>query len=213
MTLPIAEQRLIACPRCDLLHLDPEAGEDSADLDYTVRCARCHAVLMAPRTGAFTQVFVLAVTALILLVAAVYFPFLDLQVAGLTNKTSLLDAILAFSSGLLLPLSFAVAALIVLIPALRFAAVAYTLWPLLRARPPFRHARKMFRLAEVLRPWAMAEIFIVGVAVALVKVAGLASISIGPAFWAFCALVVVAALHDNFMCRWTIWKSLEQSSG
>jgi paraquat-inducible protein A len=206
LTDAVAENGLFACPSCDLLHVDPEAGEDC-----TVRCLRCHAVLLAPRSGAFTKVFVLAVTALILMVAAVWFPFLDLQVAGLTNKTSLLDAIFAFSSGNLLPLSFAVAALIVLIPALRFAAVAYTLWPLLHNRPPFRHARASFRLAEGLRPWAMAEIFIVGVAVALVKVAGLASISIGPAFWAFCALVVVAALHDNLMCRWTIWKSLEQS--
>ena len=208
MTLNMAEPGLFACPRCDLLHGDPEAPES-----FTVRCARCHAVLLAPRAGAFTRVLVLAVTALILMVAAVGFPFLDLRVAGLTNRTSLLDAIFAFSSGLLLPLSFAVAALIVLIPAVRFAAVAYTLWPLVRGHAPFRHARRMFRLAELLRPWAMAEIFIVGVAVALVKVAGLASIGIGPAFWAFCALVVVAALHDNFMCRWTIWKSLEQSRG
>ena len=47
----------------------------------------------------------------------------------------------------------------------------------------------------------MAEVFIVGVAVALVKVAGLAHLSIGPAFWAFVALVLVTVLKDNFMCR------------
>lgn len=156
--------------------------------------------------------FVLALTAMILMVAAVCFPFLELQVAGLNNRTLVLDAILAFSSGLLPPLSVALVAFIVLIPSLRFAAVAYTLWPLVFDRRPFQHARSAFRLAERLRPWAMAEIFIVGVSVALVKVAGMASVGLGPAFWAFCALVVVAALHDNFMCRRTIWKSLEQNA-
>ena len=55
----------------------------------------------------------------------------------------------------------------------------------------------------------MAEIFIVGVAVALVKVAGLAMLTIGPAFWAFTALVLITALNDNFMCRLTVWRTLE----
>jgi len=206
LTASVVETGLVACPKCDLLHKEPAMAENC-----TLSCVRCGAVLAAPRRDAFTRVLVLALTAMILMIAAVYFPFLDLKVAGLNNHTSVLDAILAFSSGLLLPLSFAVAALIVLIPSIRFAAIAYTLWPLVLRRRPFRYARTVFRLAETLRPWAMAEIFIVGVAVALVKVAGLATISVGPAFWAFCALVIVAALHDNFMCRRTIWKSLEQS--
>ena len=56
----------------------------------------------------------------------------------------------------------------------------------------------------------MAEIFIIGVSVALVKVAGLATISLGPAFWAFVALVLVTALKDSLMCELTIWKTLEE---
>jgi paraquat-inducible protein A len=202
------EKGLIACPLCDLLHNEPNAADNR-----TVMCSRCGAVLAAPRDGAFTRVLVLALTAMILMVAAVGFPFLELEAAGLYNKTSVFDAILVFSSGTLVPLAFAVAALIVLIPTLRFAAVIYTLLPLVFRRRAFRYANPVFRFAETLRPWAMAEIFIVGVAVALIKVAGLATISLGPAFWAFSALVIVTALHDNFMCRRTIWKSLEQSAG
>jgi paraquat-inducible protein A len=34
-------------------------------------------------------------------------------------------------------------------------------------------------------------------------------LTIGPAFWAFTALVLVTALNDNFMCRLTIWRTLE----
>lgn len=198
------EAGIVACPRCDLLHNDAGATENA-----TVSCIRCGTVLAAPRTGAFVAVIVLALTAMILMVAAICFPFLEIDAAGIHNRTSVLDAIFAFSSGKLLPLSFAVAALIVLIPSVRFAAVIYTLWPLVRGRRPYKGARPSFRFAEALRPWSMAEIFVVGVAVALVKVAGLASISLGPAFWAFCALVITTVLHDNLMCRRTIWKSLE----
>ncbi|MEM1387425.1 MAG: paraquat-inducible protein A [Pseudomonadota bacterium] len=176
-----------------------------------MRCRRCNAPLGTQRSDAFVRVFVLALTSLLLMLAAVAFPFLELRAAGLTVRTSIFDAVTTFSEGLLLPLSIAVAALIVLIPATRFLAVVYTLWPLIRAQPPLRHARGAFRLAETLRPWAMTEIFLVGISVALVKVAGLASISFGPAFWAFVALVIVTVFHDNSMSRQTIWRSLDPS--
>lgn len=197
---------LIACPHCDTLHFEPDIPDD-----HTAACVRCGRVLASPRSNAYLRVMSLALTAMILMLGAVFFPFISLDAAGLHNATSVIDAILAFSTGLMLPLSFAVAMLIVLIPVTRFAAIMYTVWPLVRNRRPFAGASAAFRLAEHLRPWSMAEIFIVGVSVALVKVAGLATVSFGPAFWAFAGLVIVTVLQDNAMCRYTIWKSLEQN--
>jgi paraquat-inducible protein A len=165
---------------------------------------------MAPREGALTRIVMLATTALILMIAAVFFPFLELQAGGLTQRSSVFDAVLAFSEGLMLPLSVAVAALIVVLPLFRLGAIIYALAPMAYGRKPARYAAQAFRLAEAAKPWAMAEIFIVGVAVALVKVAGLAHVSLGPAFWAFVALVLVTVLKDNFMCRLTVWKTLEE---
>ena len=101
-----------------------------------------------------------------------------------------------------------VIAVIILIPLIRAVAIVYALWPLAQRRSAYRHAPSALRFAEFLRPWSMAEIFIIGTAVALVKVAGLAAISLGPAFWAFCAMVIVTALSDNYMCKWTIWNAL-----
>lgn len=59
----------------------------------------------------------------------------------------------------------------------------------------------------------MAEIFIIGVAVALVKVSGLARVGLGPAFWAFAALLVVTILTDSSICRLTVWKTLKTRRG
>ncbi|PJE35632.1 paraquat-inducible protein A [Pseudooceanicola lipolyticus] len=195
---------LVACPTCDALH---RLG--AVPVGARAKCTRCGTVLMAPRAGAMTRIVMLAATALVLMVAAVFFPFLDLSAAGLSQHSSVLDAITAFSDGLLLPLSFAVALLIVILPALRLLAILYAIAPMMIGYHPLPHAQRAFRLVQVLRPWAMAEIFIVGVAVALVKVAGLATVSLGPAFWAFAALVLVTALKDNFMCKLTVWKTLE----
>jgi paraquat-inducible protein A len=195
---------LIACPSCDTLHhLVAVAPGQKA------RCARCHVVLLAPRDSAMIKIVMLALTATVLMAASMWFPFLTLETRGLTQTSSVIQAILAFSSGLMVPLSLAIAALIVVLPLMRLGAILYALAPMSIGWVPAKGAERAFRLAEVLKPWAMAEIFIVGVAVALVKVAGLALLTIGPAFWAFTALVLVTALNDNFMCRLTIWRTLE----
>ena len=198
---------LIACPVCDALHRDQTVPPHS-----TARCVRCGTVLAAPRKGAMTQITMLAATALILMVAAVVFPFLELQARSLSQKASVLDAVLAFSQGLMAPLSLAVAFLIVLLPAARYLALIYALAPMALGWHPARHAKAVFGWAERIKPWAMAEIFIIGVAVALVKVAGLARVELGPAFWAFSALVVVTIIQDNYICRLTVWKTLEERS-
>ncbi|MEM8788753.1 MAG: paraquat-inducible protein A [Pseudomonadota bacterium] len=203
LQLPLDD--LIACPVCDALHNLKDVPEG-----HSARCHRCHRTLIAPKTDAYTRIVVLAATAVILMVAALFFPFLELNAGGFSNRSSIFDAALAVSGGWLTPLAIAVAALIILIPLTRFLALIYALWPLVVGRRPWPRARGAFRLADVLKPWAMAEIFIVGVAVALVKIVELASVSLGPAFWAFAALVLVSALKDNFMCRQSIWISLDR---
>ena len=196
--------RLIACPKCDVLHEICEVSEGEKAC-----CRQCGAVLIQPGENAFVRVITLALTVLILMLGAIFFPFLRLQAGQIEHHSSVFDAITAFSSGLMLPLSFAVAALIVFIPIARVVAIIYTLWPLMRGQPAYRHAPHAMRMAEALKPWSMAEIFVIGVAVALVKVGGIAHVTLGPAFWAFSALVIVVVLQDTFMCKWTIWKSLE----
>ena len=196
---------LIACPACDALNRDM-----AVDLGRRARCARCGKVLIAPHDRALTRIVMLAATSAVLMVAAVFFPFLDLAAGGRSTHSSLYDAVMAFSTGMLLPLSFATAALIVLLPLLRLAMILYALAPMALGHHPARYAVAAFRLAQGLKPWAMAEIFIIGVSVALVKVAGLATISLGPAFWAFVTLVIVTTLKDSLMCELTIWKTLEE---
>lgn len=207
MTMTSAEvdlDRLIACPTCDALQQDVDVP-----VGARARCVRCGTVLIAPRAGAMTQIVMLAVTALVLMLVAVFFPFIELSAGGMVQRSSLIDAVLAFSSGMMLPLTFATAAFIIVLPVIRLIAIVYALGPMAFGWTPARHAVRAFRVAQALRPWSMAEIFIVGVSVALVKVAGLATLSFGPAFWTFLALVLVMILSDNFMCRLSVWKTLE----
>lgn len=197
---------LIACPRCDALHVEQEL-----DHGETARCTRCGGVLAKPRGGAFVQLIALAFTTVVLMMGAIFFPFLEISRMGFGNATSLFGVALAFADGVLLPLVLAVMAMIVGLPLLRAFLLVYTLAPLAQGRAPYRHAARAFRWSELLRPWSMAEIFVIGTAVALVKVAGLATVHLGPAFWAFCALILVNLASRGFMCQTTIWDAIEDA--
>ncbi|WP_287187304.1 paraquat-inducible protein A [Rhodovulum sp.] len=197
---------LIACPRCDAVYraVQPGPGERAV-------CACCKTVLIAPRRRAGQHLIAVAVAVVVLVVAATLAPFLAIEAAGRRNASSVLDAALAFAAnGPVAILALAVAALIVFIPVLRALLVIYVLGPVVLDRPPAPHAAAAFRLSEDLRPWSMAEIFVIGCAVALVKIADLAQVHFGPAFWMFAALVVLVVVQDGFMCRYSVWKSLER---
>lgn len=197
---------LIACPRCDALHV-----EEELEPGETARCVRCGNVLAKPRGGAFTQLIALSFTTVVLMMGAIFFPFLEISRMGFGNATSLFGVAMAFADGVLLPLVLAVMAMIVGLPVMRAFLLVYTLAPLVKGQPPHRHAATAFRWSEELRPWSMAEIFVIGTAVALVKVAGLATVHLGPAFWAFCALILVNLASRGFMCQTTIWDAIEDA--
>jgi paraquat-inducible protein A len=195
---------LIVCPQCDAAYKlrKPEHGERAV-------CQRCHKVLIAPRRNAGMRIIAIGLAAVFLIIGAAVFPFLTIDAAGNKNAVSILDAALAFSGGPMILLSFTTAALIVFIPLLRVLLILYVLLPVVLDSPPARHAIMAFRLSEAMRPWSMAEIFAIGCAVALVKVADLAQVGFGPAFWMFGILVALVIAQDSFMCKWSIWNSLE----
>ncbi len=199
---------LVACPHCDTLHVNAALTEGAR-----AHCAQCGAVMNRERASSIASVLSLALASFVLMIAAVSFPFLDLSVSGQANSTTVLSAVMAFSDTFTMPLAVAVAGFIVLLPLLRLGAIITAVTPLVLNRRPRALSRQSFALAERLRPWSMAEIFIVGTSVALVKVAGLATISFGPAFWAFTVLVILTFFQDTLICRYSIWRMLDTSKG
>lgn len=199
---------MVACPHCDTLHLNAALREGAR-----AHCAQCGAIMHRERGSAIANVLSLALASFLLMIAAISFPFLDLSVSGQANSTTVLSAVMAFSDTFTLPLAVAVAGFIIFLPLLRLGAIITAVAPLVLNRRPRPVSRRAFALAERLRPWSMAEIFIVGTAVALVKVAGLASITFGPAFWAFTVLVILTFFQDTLICRYSIWRMLDTSRG
>ncbi len=195
---------LVCCPVCDALH---EIGE--VEDGVRLRCVRCHTVIAVGRPEAIVRIVVLATTALVLMTIVVFYPFLELQNGVFTSRASVFQTVMSFSQGIMAPLSVAVAFFVIVLPVARLGSLVWALGPLSFGRAPWPGAAFALRWAELLKPWAMAEIFMVGVAVALVKLADLATLSMGPAFWSFAAIVVITAVQDTQMSKHSIWSALD----
>ena len=196
----------IACANCDALHrLTPDGAATRT------RCVRCHHLLTLGRSEAIARVVGLAVTSLILMGLVLLTPFLTLDAGPFGSTASVIDVVMGFSGGIMAPLAVAVLVFIVVLPALRALLAIYALAPLLVGTRNLPGAEGALRWTFALKPWAMAEIFMVGVAVALVKLAGMARVEMGTAFWAFALFVLIAAFQDTFMCRHTLWTALAEN--
>ncbi|MEM8553196.1 MAG: paraquat-inducible protein A [Pseudomonadota bacterium] len=194
----------VGCPVCDAVYALPLDMEGQS-----AQCGRCGFQLTARRPAAIGQVVGLSITMAALMVIVIFTPFLTLRSGQFEAKASVYDTILGFSTGIMVPLAVAVFLFILVLPIMRMVLLVYALTPMLIGRRNFPQAARALRYAFTMRPWAMAEIFMVGVAVALVKLAGLATISMGMAFWAFGAVVLISAYQDTFMCRNTLWTMLD----
>ena len=195
-----ALDRLTACGVCDALWRDEAPGPGQR-----ARCPRCHTVLRTTRPASLDRVLAFALATPPLMAIALTASFLSLSGGGARQEASVIDAAAAVADADTWPLALAVGALIIALPVLRAVALAYVLLPIRLGRGPARHAARAFRVAIELRPWSMAEIFLIGVAVALVKVSGLAAVAMGPAFWSFVALAALALMEDAALCERSVW--------
>ena len=197
-------EQLIACPTCDALS---DAGR--AEEGKRLRCARCHRVLVSPDRQASLKIILLSLASALLVLGAVTQPFLSIKRFFLTQDATLIETALAFD-GPLLALSLATLALVIVLPVTRLILTVYVLGPLVLDRHPLPYAKPAFRLAETLKPWSMAEIFALGAAIALIKIVDLAHVTLGPAVWMFAGFVILVALQNTLMCRWSVWSALDK---
>jgi len=190
---------LIACEMCAaVFHREPlQPGEAAC-------CTRCGNHLWRYSRLPLNAWLALALTALIVFLVANAYPIASMSVQGMVRLASLPDAlVVTWQQGdraVALMCGLAAFAL----PLLQILLLLWILPPLCRQRvaPGFALA---LRLLALLRPWSMVPVFLLGVLVAVVKLAGMASVSPGAGLAAFAALTVLLTmlgrLSPDAICR------------
>jgi len=204
-TLAITLDDLVACRSCDLLHLRKPLA-----LGEQTRCRRCSSIMSTRKPATIDRSLAAVLASIVLLLISLMLPFLSLSRAGIESQISILDAVASLWESDLRWLGLVTLALIVLLPLGRLVLLAWVLAAIRLRRPANRALRSAFRWATRLEPWAMADVFMVGVAISLVKLGSVARLEIGLAFWSLCALIALTVIVTIVLCKDTVWRYLIQ---
>jgi paraquat-inducible protein A len=177
-----------------------------------LRCCRCDAELSRSRPDSVDRALALTLTALVLFLVANSFPMVGLAVNGDLVQTSLLGAVRILYDDGVWPIAGLVFATTFLMPLLQMTTMAYLLLPLRFGRVPYRFDL-VFRLLQLARPWGMTEVLILGMLVALVKLAHIASVVPGTALWTFGALMVLLAAASAAFDPEVVWARVAKTAG
>ncbi|NVE91083.1 paraquat-inducible protein A [Vreelandella titanicae] len=196
-------RRLRACHECDWVSALPplNSGEKAS-------CPRCSHVLVKRHRYPAQRSMALAIASLVALMLAVSFPFISFTVSGVSNRIELTQTATTLIGFHQPVVAIAVIMTIVVLPAVYLLGVLWLQFGLLRDRPlPF--SRDIARSLAHLTPWMMADVFIIGALVSLIKIAGLADVEIGISFWAFCAFALLLLMTSQSLDADWMWFSLE----
>ena len=97
----------------------------------------------------------------------------------------------------------------VLVPFIQMLCLLYILLPLKFHRLP-KGLPRVFRFVNNVGLWGMMEVFMVGILVSLVKLAGMAKIIPGISVYAFLALIFVLAAMSVSLDSHLIWQKWEE---
>ncbi len=202
MEVPVPPEPF-ACPDCDLLqHIPPLAPGGRA------ACARCGRLLEKRSSGSRDFPLALTIAAAIALIVANTLPLMNLHVVGRFASTTIPGgAYEMWMQGQRL-VGVLVAFCAVIAPG---TYILFMLTLLLAARrsPVPSWAGEMLRWVGHLQVWAMLEVVMLGVLVALTKIAQLASVDPGIGMYAFGAtILLIPAIMTNFDKR-ELWQSVE----
>jgi paraquat-inducible protein A len=172
-------QHTILCHECHFKVKLPSLTHKQAAV-----CPRCGLQLTVYHHNASQRIIALATTSLIFLLATLPFEFLSFSSSGQYQSIDILGSlwILVEKDYALLALVQAVAVLI--LPAFVLVSLLYLLLPLSLGMRPIKTEFVLKALFKLL-PWTMAEIFLIGVLVSLIKIVSMADIGLGLSFYAY----------------------------
>jgi paraquat-inducible protein A len=200
---PVIDPSLLACPNCDLLQRLPDLAAGGS-----ARCLRCDEELWRRRDDSLNRTLALGLAAAILYAVANTVPMLGLTVVGREASTTVFGGAQHLWEDGRQTVAILVFFTAILAPALQIGLTLAVAIGARRAQPrPW--VGTILRHHRTTRTWSMVEVMMLGVLVALVKIADYATVIPGVALFALGALIfILAAIQANFDAR-EVWQRIE----
>jgi paraquat-inducible protein A len=199
----MAAADLIACDTCGLVQrLQPVKPGTAAE------CVRCGSLLVQRRRGSLELTAALSLAALILYVPANIYPILRMNLRGVYTESTVWDGVVSLATSNQWPVAIIVFLASMVIPVLKLAGLFFlVISTRLRLGRRLRGRTKIYKFIDRVGPWAMLDVFLLAVLVALVKLGSWASVLPGTGLMAFAAVVVLTMLASASFDPRVIWQN------
>lgn len=190
----------ILCPECDLTVKLPAIAPGNR-----ARCPRCHTTLTTNWRDASKRPVAYAIAALVMLLLANLFPFVNMHVSGLSSEISLMQIPRVMVNEDYSSLATLFLLLVQGIPA---CCMLIILLLMSNFAMPQSFRGGLARVLFQLKSWGMAEIFMAGVLVSFVKLMAYGDIGLGTSFWPWCLFCLLQLRAIQCVDRRWLWQRI-----
>lgn len=203
-TTPPIEQ-LAACPECDLLMRRPVLVEGE-----TAECPRCGYELFAEHRHVVERSLALVIAALLLFVPANFLPIMQLSLLGRTTYETVWSGVLSLYQSNMQGIALVVFLCSMAVPLLKLLCQLAVLLSILTGQGR-RQGLFLYRTYHHMRTWGMLEVYLLGILVSIIKLKGMADLSLGVGLLCFVALLLVQLWLEVIMSPQQVWAALSVS--
>src|SRR5882672_10982613 len=187
---------IITCNTCGLAQ-----RADHLPAGAVALCCRCGAVVGRRQNGTLARTQALTLAALILYIPANIYPILRITYYGAYSESTVWDGCVNLLRDGQWPIALVVFLASILIPLFKLLGLLYVTVPVHVTNVRSRRQRTwVHRIIEWIGPWAMLDVFITAILVALVKLGQFVTVLPGRGLLPFAAVVVLtimaSASHD-----------------
>ncbi len=193
------------CPQCGLLCKLPPRYPG-----LVAECPRCGEVLWRMRRARRSYPLACALAALLFYLFALVAPFIEIRAYGrfaLAKLDTGPEQFMVQGFGLAGALVFIVT---LVAPALKLGLLTITLAGLRRLPPGL--LKLSFRIYQVLAPWAMIDVYLLGFLVAYTKLTAYAQVHLDTALYALIGCMLCMAAADSSVDAEQVWRTLDGRS-
>lgn len=194
----------IACHECDLLVNIPQLVNRQK-----ASCPRCGFVLTRYYFRGRSKLMAFSMTSLLFLILTLVFPFLIFNAQGSEKSVFFLESIQSLGQETYFPVVLFMFITTLVVPTMMLLGINYVLLSS-KFKRAFPFTKNVLRIIFHLRGWNMAEIFLLGILVSMVKIASLAEVSFGLSFFAFVLFVLSLSASRLYLDKIQAWNWVSQ---
>ncbi len=167
-----------ACRECGVV-----VEYDVDDHKHNYVCPRCHSLIYSPGEK-FSYIIIMAITALIIYIPTLFLPVLTLDMAGQVKSSTLLHVIGAFYDDGNIIIATIIFFTGILSPVIMLGLLLLMLIPLHFGKK-LKSISRIYHLYVTVRHWAMAEVYMISILVAVIKLKSIGDLDIDAGFFIF----------------------------